>query len=205
MLTLYGKAGSRALRCLWALDEVGAAYRHVPTDYADGGTKTAEFLALNPTGTIPTLTDGDVTVWEASAITFYIAAKFGDADFWPRETGRQARILQWTSWAQWSIERPIDPLIVEAFFGPDHPMTSADLRARGRDELRRACAILDGELRKNPWLAGEKFSLADLNVGFNVLFGRSYGLDVAGWPALEDWTARLEARPHWQAQLTRLG
>ncbi|MBM3513699.1 MAG: glutathione S-transferase, partial [Alphaproteobacteria bacterium] len=65
MITLYGKAASRASRNLWALEELGVSYNHVPYDYATGETKNPQYLAINPAAKIPALTDGDVVMTES--------------------------------------------------------------------------------------------------------------------------------------------
>ena len=89
-LTIYGIAASRAVRPLWAATELGLAFEHVPTPYQKGGTRTPEFLALNPNGHIPVLVDrrpeGEVVLWESMACTLYLARHHGKgmAATWPR-------------------------------------------------------------------------------------------------------------------------
>ena len=65
MITLYGKAASRTSRNLWALEELGLTYKHVPFDYAKGDTKDPAYMAINPAAKIPALTDGDVVMTES--------------------------------------------------------------------------------------------------------------------------------------------
>jgi len=77
MIKLYGIPASRAFRPLWMLEELGLAYENVPVNFADGGTRSAEFLTLNPNGHIPVLVDGEVVLWESMAISLYLARKYG--------------------------------------------------------------------------------------------------------------------------------
>ena len=76
-LRIYGIGASRASRPLWLLEELGEPYELVRCDYRDGGTRTAEYLAINPNGHIPTLVDGEIVVWESMAINLYLVRKFG--------------------------------------------------------------------------------------------------------------------------------
>ena len=66
-LAIYGTTASRAARPLWVAEELHLVYAHIPLDYLDGGTRTPEFLALNPNGHIPVVDDGGVVVWESMA------------------------------------------------------------------------------------------------------------------------------------------
>ena len=77
MLKIYGHPGSRAARPLWVCRELGLQYEHVPTHFADGGTKSAEFLAINPAGRIPAIDDGGFRLAESMAINIYLAKKYG--------------------------------------------------------------------------------------------------------------------------------
>ena len=71
MLKIYGHPGSRAARPLWVCRELGLQYEHVPTHFADGGTKSPEFLAINPAGRIPAIDDGGFRLAESMAINIY--------------------------------------------------------------------------------------------------------------------------------------
>ena len=102
-LTLHGIAGSRAIRCLWMLEELGVPYTHVPTDFR-GQTRTPEFLALNPNGHIPVLQDDDLVVWESLAINLYLARRCGGL-LAPDGHAEDAACLMWSFWAANAIER----------------------------------------------------------------------------------------------------
>ena len=83
MIKLYGVPGSRAMRSLWMLEELGVPYEHIKTNFADGGTRKPDYMKINPNGHIPALQDGDVTLWESLAINLYLARKF-DKGLWPK-------------------------------------------------------------------------------------------------------------------------
>ena len=86
---LYGTAGSRAFRSIWAAEEINLAYEHVPTSFR-GDNQTEAYLRINPNGRIPALVDGDLTLFESMAINLYLAKHYGqhlipDADGGKRE------------------------------------------------------------------------------------------------------------------------
>ena len=86
---LYGTAGSRAFRSIWAAEEINLAYEHVPTSFR-GDNQAEAYLRINPNGRIPALVDGDLTLFESMAINLYLAKHYGqhlipDADGGKRE------------------------------------------------------------------------------------------------------------------------
>ena len=89
MLKIYGTSMSRAGRVLWAAEETGVKYEHIPTPITEA--KSAAHLKLNPNGHIPVIDDDGFVLYESMAINFYIAAKYGKSPLWP---GR-CRIARW--------------------------------------------------------------------------------------------------------------
>ncbi len=76
MIRLYGSAKSRAIYCLWLLEELNVTYEHLPIGFGKDDLKAPDFLAVNPNGKIPALQDGDVTLFESMAINLYLAQKY---------------------------------------------------------------------------------------------------------------------------------
>ena len=74
-LRIYGVARTRAFRALWAAEELGLAYQHLPIEIGDAGARTPEFLALNPNGRLPVIVDDGFVLSESLAITLYLAKK----------------------------------------------------------------------------------------------------------------------------------
>ena len=75
-LKIYGVALSRAGRTLWLAEELGLPYEHVKTTFT-GGTRTPEYLKINPNGRIPAIDEDGFTLWESMAINLYLAKKHG--------------------------------------------------------------------------------------------------------------------------------
>ena len=93
MLKVYGTSMSRAGRALWAAEELGLKFEHLPVGL-DGSTRKPEHLRLNPNGHIPVIDDDGTILWESMAINLYLAEKYGKAPLWPSSAGDRARAYQ---------------------------------------------------------------------------------------------------------------
>jgi glutathione S-transferase len=103
MLELYGNARSRAMRCLWMLEEVGQPYRLVEKSVRADDLQTAEYLALNPNARIPTLVDGGRVLWESMAINLYLALKYdGPMHAGPEVSGSAPNSCSASRCASWT-------------------------------------------------------------------------------------------------------
>lgn len=196
-LTLYGSSQGRASRSLIALEEMGLTYAHVPLKPWESEADRARLAALNPNARVPVLDDGGLVVWESMAINLYLGDRCG-GPLWPATAAARAGLYQWSVWAQTSIDVMARH---RARFGKD-----PEARAKAEAERLAALAVLEGALAHRPWLLGEAFTLADLNVAATLVEPwegeRIDGeLDPAshGLPRLADWLARCTARPSWAA------
>jgi glutathione S-transferase len=82
-LRIYGIARTRAFRALWMAKEIGLDYEHVPIEIGDAGASSPEFLAINPNGRLPFVTDDSFVLFESLAITLYLAKKHSCGKLYP--------------------------------------------------------------------------------------------------------------------------
>jgi len=192
MITLYGVPRSRAMRSLWMLEELGVPYEHVKTNFT-GDNKAPEFLKLNPNGHIPVLKDGDTVLWESLAINLYLARKY-DKGLWPKSVDDEGRTYQWTLWAMTELE---EPLLTALLHGRLFPPDQRDPRKREDAEKRfqKPLGVLDGALYDRPYLLGDAFTVADLNVASVLAWAPLANLDLAHAPSAQAWLGRCTARP----------
>jgi glutathione S-transferase len=195
MLTLYGSSQGRASRSLIALEELGIDYRHVPLKPWDSPADAEQLRRLNPNARVPVLDDDGLVVWESMAINLYLGDKYG-GPLWPAEARDRAGLYQWSVWAQTSIDVMARHL---SRFSKDPAV-----KAAGEAERLAALRVLEGTLADRPYLLGEAFTLADLNVAATLNEpwenGRIDGdLDPAehGLDSLAAWLARCTERPSW--------
>jgi len=198
MITLLGKAISRASRCLWALEETGIEYKHDPLDYATGDAKTPEFLAINPGAKIPALVDGDVAMFESLAITLHVAQNYGQGSLWPDDTKGQALALQWSLFAATELEPPGAARLVEFIFKSEADRDQ-DAIAAAAERIKAPLNTLETTLKERPFLTGDAFNIADLNAACLVEYLVRTKFDLSPWPRVDDWIRRCLARPAYQA------
>jgi glutathione S-transferase len=77
---------------------LGSPVEFVRVDLGKGEQKAPDYLAINPNGKVPALTDGETKIWEANAIMAYLA-RLTDSDLWPRDDDRQIEVTRWLSWS----------------------------------------------------------------------------------------------------------
>jgi glutathione S-transferase len=189
-LVIYGKPASRAFRVLWTAEELGVPYENVPYDFVGPEIKSPAYLAINPNGTIPAITDEGAPLFESLAINLYLARKHGK--LWPSDLRGEALAYQWTLWAATEVEATLG-----AWFYHTHLLPEAkrkpEIAAEAAAKLPRRLDVLEGSLGSGPWLAGDAFTIADLNVAAVLFRAPQFGLDR--WPRVADWHARCLARP----------
>lgn len=199
-ITLYGVSSSRAIRSIWAAEEVGLNYDHVPTHFAKDA-KTEEYLAVNPNGRIPALVDGDMLLCESMAINLYLAKNYG-ADLYPKTPAAEAKAWQWSLWGISEIEPLQMQIVVQKFFTPEEKR-DAGVTARAEKGLGRPLAVLNDALAAQPYLLGDEFSIADLNVAGVMLLLEMVGFDTSTWPNVHSWLGRCYGRPSLAAARAR--
>jgi glutathione S-transferase len=189
---LYGISGSRALRAIWGIEETGIEYEHVPQHFRDAKS-SAEYLRINPNGRIPALQDGDLVLFESMAINLYLAKTYG-GDLYPRDVAGEAKAWQWSVWGISEIEPLQMQIVIQKLFVPadKRDQSVIDNAAKG---LERPFRVLDAELAKYPYLLGDRFTVADLNVAAVMLLLDMVQLDYSHHPNIKRWAAACYARP----------
>lgn len=162
--------------------------------------RTADYLAINPTGRTPTLVDGDFTLWESSAIMQYLAGRKANS-LWPDDARIRADIMRWQSWqlAHWSNEA-CGPLIFQRMVKKIVNLGPPDeaIVAKGIEAFHREARVLDAHLAEQPYLVGTGITLADFAVVAPLVYAKEAELPVAPYARLRDWSARVLALPAWR-------
>lgn len=181
---LYYHPHSRAMGCVWMLEEVGVPYDLRFIDFHRGDQRSPELLALNAMGKIPVLVDGDAVLSESAAIALYLADRYAPGDLAPAlDDPQRASYLRWILFA---------PSVIEP---------AAMAKANGWEAARGSAGWGDYESmlggvtaalksKEGPWLLGERFSMAD------VVFGGTLGFMLA--------FNLIDKRPEFVAYVTSL-
>lgn len=194
MLKIYGIARSRAFRAMWLAKELDLEYENVPTDMGKGETRTPEFLAINPNGHIPVIDDDGFVLSESMAINLYLAKKYGEGSFYPVRLEDEARAWQWSFWGMTEVERPVLTAMFHRALLPEDKRDAA-LADQCERELGRPLMVLDQAVSGQPYLLGENFTIADLNVASILSWARPARIDLTQVPKMAEWFKRCAERP----------
>ena len=205
-LKIYGIGASRASRPFWAALELGVPFEHINLSYKNGGTRTPEFLAINPNGHIPALVDerpeGKVTVWESMACALYIARVHGRADgqsISPATPREEAEALRWSFWTVTEMEADALTVLMHRMAMPED-QRKPELADKAESRLKVPLAVLEKHLqeqqaRGEAWLAAQRFTVADLCVASVAAWVRPAAALLAAYPLTLDWLRRCLERP----------
>ena len=166
MYTLYYMPGRANLAPHIVLQETGARYRLELVDFQKQAQRSPEYLTLNPNGRVPTLIEGSFVMYEAAAITMYIADQHGEAELAPPPaTLSRARYYQWMVHLTNSVQESLNQ-----WFHPDHfvsgTQTESAFKKNAEKRLENMWGNLDEALSKSPYLLGDRFSACDAYLFF---------------------------------------
>ena len=196
-LKIYGIAASRASRPLWVAHELALAYEHVPVNYQNGGTRTPEFLALNPNGHIPVVEDDGVVVWESMACALYLAEHYKGPDglsLAAHNKAESAEILRWTFWAMTECEKDALTILMHTLVMPAD-RRKPELAAEAVRRMVAPLRVIEQHLAGRAYLAGERFTVADIAVASVLTWLKPAPELLAACPATAAWLARCLDRP----------
>jgi glutathione S-transferase len=167
-----------------------------------GEGRRPEYLAINPSGRIPTLVDGEHALFESNAIMLYLCEAHGRDRLWSSEPAARAEIASWLFWesAHW---QPALTSVLSAFVGhrllPETLPAPTDPPDWDDPLLAAQLALLEGSLARRPFLAGDALTIADLGVAGMATYLRSAGFPFDAHPAFATWYARIESLEAWQS------
>lgn len=192
-LTLYFAPRTRAVHILWLLEELDLAYRLERVAFVPPAS--VFFQQATPTGKLPALVDGEVTMGESGAIVEYILERYGRGRLAPPPaTPARAAFLQWLHFSEATLFPPLGIVVWLTRYREDgaaHAAIVADARTRARSSLERVERQLDGR----PYILGETFSAADVMLGFTLWAARFLECLDEDLAECRAYLARLEARP----------
>ena len=196
-MKLYSFPSPNPQKVHFALLELGLACEIVPVDLTKGEHRTPEFLALNPTGRVPVLTDGTVTLWESHAILAYLGEKTGR--LWPTSAGGRADALRWLFFLAQHISPPATDLVFNRIAVKRLGLPSDEAAiARGEKALPAVLSILEGQLAHGKWLLGENFTLVECDYAPVLNAIDKAGFSFGAFPKVGAYLEALRARPAWQ-------
>ncbi|NWK98127.1 glutathione S-transferase [Sphingobium lactosutens] len=195
-LVFYTNPMSRGQIARWMLEEVGEVYETVILDYGDGGgtggMKSADYLAINPMGKVPTIVHRGRVVTECAAVCAYLADAFPAANLAPPADQRHD-YYRWLFFAAGPVEAAVTNKAL-GFVVPE-----GRERTAGYGSFDDTIHALESAVSGDAWICGDQFTAADVYVGSQIDWGLSFKTMPAR-PALETYAARLRERPAYRRQ-----
>jgi len=195
-MKLYHFPSPNPQKVRFALLELGLECEIVPVDLTKGEHRKPEFLALNPYGRVPVLTDGELTLWESHAILAYLGDKTGT--MWPTSAAGRADALRWLFFLSGHISPSASDLAFNRIAAKLLGLPSdEDAIARGEKALPAVISILEGQLANSKWVLGDAFTLVDCAYGpvLNVI--EKAGFSFREFPKVRAYLDAIRARPAW--------
>ena len=193
-IILYHHPYSRATNTVWMLEEVGVDYELRWVDIMKGEQKSADFLAKNPMGKLPTLVDGDLVMSESAAIALYLADHYAYGRLCPTvEDPARGTYLRWSFFAPGVIE----PASMAKSSGWTYRDSAAGFGTY--DAMVSGCEHALGDKQ---FILGDSFSMADVVFGGTLRYMVQFKL-IEARPQFSQYIERLNARPAAQRAQAR--
>lgn len=201
-LVYYTFGTPNGLKPAIVLEELGLNYKVETVDISKNTQKAEWYLAINPNGRIPALKDGDLRVFETGAIMLYLTDYYDKDNTlnYPHGSPEYYEVLSWLMWQMGGL----GPMQGQA----NHFRAMAGAYSeygikRYMDETKRLFDVLESRLSKADWLAGNKYTIADI-ASYSWVRAAPPFLDIKldGWPGIDKWFNRISGRPAVQKAQT---
>ena len=198
-MQLYWIRAQAPRRVLALVKHLGVKVECVEKDLMGGGLKTADYVALNPNMKAPTLVDGELVIWESSAIMAHLCIKQG-SDMWPsRNPAEQVEVMRWLSWNDCHWGPAVSPFyfehVVKSTFGIG-PADRESLKSAVPDLIRFA-KVLDAHLEGRSEVACDRLTIADFQLASMATDWREAEMPFDTFPNIVRRLDRLSRVPAW--------
>jgi glutathione S-transferase len=195
MIKIWGRNTSvNVQKVMWAVGELGLPHERIDVGGSFGKNREPAYLAMNPNGLVPTLEEDGFLLWESNSIVRYLAAKYGVGTLGPADFQARARASSWMDW-QLTVAAPaITPVFWGLIRTPPEKRDHAAIEA-GKVKTMAAMKILDAQLAKSAFVAGDTLSMGDIPVALMAYRFRRLMPERSGLDHLERWFTAIEQRP----------
>jgi glutathione S-transferase len=196
MVTVYSAPNTRAIRVIWVLEEIGAKAEIKSMPYPPR-KHAPDYFAVNPTGMVPLLIDGEVRLSESMAICDYLAAKHGSPLIVSTNDPERPQFLQWLWYGESTLMTPLSRLNIVRQVERKGPEVEAVI-AGARDQVAERLKMLEQRLEGRDFLVAGRLTLADVSVSYPLHLVCMLGVDNLLGPRSVAYRERLRARPAHQ-------
>jgi glutathione S-transferase len=195
MLRIWGRTNSvNVQKVLWCCAELAIPYERIDAGRQVGVVVTTpEYLALNPNALIPTIEDDGFVLWESNVIVRYLANRDGLGSLCPTDAHERFSAEKWMDWQATTLWPAVRIVFLGLIRTPPEKRDNAAIAAAQR-EASRVLGILDQQLSKTRFVAGQSFTMGDIPVGAAVYRCFALGEDRAKIPSVSRWYDELTQR-----------
>lgn len=194
-LKIWGRRNSSNVqKVMWLVGELHLMHEHISVGGKFGGLDTPEFLAMNPHGRIPVISDNGNIVWESHAILRYLAACYNNAHFWSDDPKARSQIEPWMDWLQTTLQPDFLNGIFWGYYRTPEAQRNWPAIHASIERCSKHFQLLDNILKFKTFLCGDYITLADITIG--TMLYRYFELDIERptIPNVEMWYKRLQER-----------
>ena len=208
MLTIWGRPTSAMTqKVLWALGEIGLEFELIlasgtmgPGGSIDKGNEpygfvdTPAYRAMNPNGTVPTIKDGEFTLWESNSIVSYLAMKYAPELMYGADIETFASASRWMDW-EGNVFLPHQHTLVMHLVRLPPEERDPEAVEGARQALLKPLQIIEEQLARTPFMTGDRFTMGDIPVGMRVHRWFLFDLETPDMPNLRRWYDVIRRRP----------
>ena len=193
-LKIWGRMSSiNVKKVVWTAQELGLEFQRNEAGGQFGLVKTPEYLRLNPNALVPVMEDGDFVLWESNVIVRYLCAKHSSGQLYPSDLRERFEAERWMDWQQTTFSPASRPGFWQLIrTAPEQ--RNAQVLSDSNAAVEALLATLDAQLGRHAFVAGDRFTMADMVLGCEA--HRWFGLPQPrqSWPIVERWYQGLRAR-----------
>jgi glutathione S-transferase len=198
MLQIWGRLSSINVRkVVWCAQELGLPFQRSEAGGRFGVVHTPAYRALNPNALVPTIDDDGVRLWESNVIVRYLSARHALGSLYPEPLAARFDAERWMDWQQTTLNPAGRDAFMQWVRTPAERRDAAAAQ-RSMQATESLLALLEAHLATRAWMAGDRFTMADIPIGCEL--HRWFGLPPdlytrPTWPHVERYFAALRDRP----------
>jgi glutathione S-transferase len=187
MLKIWGRISSINVRkVVLAAQWLEIPFRRIDAGHEFGIVKTPDYLAKNPNALIPLIEDGDFQLWESNVIVRYLCAKHSPGKLYPRDLTARFDAERWMDWQQTTLN-PAGRNAFVQLIRTQADKRNAELAAQSVAATEPLMAMLDEQLSRSAFMAGDGFTMADIPIACELHRWRGLPIERPARPHLERW------------------
>lgn len=204
MLTIWGRTtSSNVQKVMWGVSELGLAVNRIDAGGEFGRTKDADYLAMNPNSLVPTMVEDDgFVLWESNSILRYLGETQDKTNVLrPKDAKTRALASKWMDW-QLSVAQPAFGAAFVGLVRTPEDKRNKDAIQTSLDKTGQAMAMLDAQLAKTRYLAGDEFSYGDIPASIIAYRYRRIHPGRPAMPNFDRWCEAIAKRKGFQDGVT---